>query len=192
MTEESPLRPVGEYEVTKCRSDELVLEAAERGEIFCTILRPSNVFGPGMPNQSLRGLISIVRRGLFFYAGARGAIATYIHVDDVVEALLMCGECRGGETARVYNVSHDCLWEDLIDAIASACAVRRPTLRVPEKAVRAVVSLVSRIFRVPLTQSRIDALVCRTSYPVFRISDALGFKPRCDVPRTIEQMIKDS
>jgi len=57
VTEDSALKPEGEYEITKTESDQIVVDAAKKGGFSYSILRPSNVFGAGMTNQSLFGLI---------------------------------------------------------------------------------------------------------------------------------------
>ena len=113
VTEDYRCVPVGPYETTKTKSDELVFDAGRKGIIDYTIVRPTNVFGEAMTNQSLRGLLSAIRRRLFFYIGAPGAIANYIHVDDVVDALIACAD-GGPALNQVFNVSNDCLLEELV------------------------------------------------------------------------------
>jgi nucleoside-diphosphate-sugar epimerase len=189
VTEDTPTCPQGEYEVTKTLADELVLQACRRGPMTCSIVRPSNVFGAAMPNPSLRSLGAMVRRGLFFYIGRAGAVATYVHVDDVVETLLQCGtDPRAkGET---FNLSNDCLLEEMMGGMASALGVRKPSWRLPESLVRAGVFLAAKVVAVPLTQDRIDALVSRTSYPCLKLEQKLGFVPRRSVPDSIGEILK--
>ena len=190
VTEETPTRPQGEYEVTKTLADELVLEACVRGRMTYSIVRPSNVFGAAMPNPSLRSLGAMVRRGLFFYIGRAGPVATYVHVDDVVTALLRCGtdpRARG----ETFNISNDCLLEEMVAGMASALGVRKPFLRLPEPLVRAGVHLAAKVVAVPLTQDRIDALVARTRYPYLKLEQKLGFAPRRSVPDSVGEALKD-
>ena len=189
VTEDTPCRPFGEYEVTKAEADVLVQAAGAKGMVTYTILRPSNVFGPGMTNGSLRALGRMVRRGLFFYVGAPGAIATYVHVEDVVETLIRCGSdarARGG----VLNLSNDCPLSALIDGIADAVGARRPRLRVPEFVVRAAVLALGG--RGGLTTGRVNALVARTSYPTTRVEKLLGFTPQHAAPSAIRDVVAAS
>jgi nucleoside-diphosphate-sugar epimerase len=188
VTEGTPPYPVGEYEITKTRADELVMQACDAGTLTYSIIRPSNVFGPEMTNQSLRGLIQVVKRGLFVYVGKPGAVATYVHVDDVVAALTKCAIdpiARG----RIYNLSYDCLLEELIDHIASTLSMRSPCLRIPETLTRKVVSIFEGRVNLPLTQSRIDVLVNRTRYPADRIVSELGFGFSKAMPAAINEMV---
>jgi len=188
VSENTSHRPVGEYEVTKSKADELVMQASEGGAITYSILRPSNVFGAGMSNQSLRGLIRMVKRGLFFYVGKTGAVVTYVHVDDVVAALMKCA-FEPMAKGQAYNLSDDCLLEELIQQIASALGVRPPRLRVPEVLVRTAVGILEGSLPIPLTRSRIDALVNRTCYPADKIAAELGFSFSKPMPAAINDLV---
>jgi nucleoside-diphosphate-sugar epimerase len=87
VTETTKSNPIGVYETTKVESDELVKQAGAKGSFENVILRPSNVFGIEMTNQSLYGLMNAIQRKRFFFTGKAGAFANYIHVDNVVAAL---------------------------------------------------------------------------------------------------------
>ena len=186
--EDTPTRPHGEYEVTKTLSDELVMQASARDLMTYSIVRPSKVFGADMPNQSLRSLGAMVRKGLFFYIGRPGAVATYVHVDDVVEVLRLCGTDHRAK-GKIFNVSNDCLLEEMVNGIAAALRVAPPWLRLPESVVRAAVNVTAKIVRVPLSQEQINGLVRRTRYPYLRLERELGFTPRIPVPDAIGEVV---
>ena len=175
VTEKTPTRPVNEYELTKTLSDELVV-AASKGDIFTyTILRPSNVFGSKTTNQSLRRLIELVKRGFFFYVGKPGAVTTYVHVDDVVGALIACAmdhRARG----QVYNLSFDCTLEELIGYVATQLDVRTPRFRLPEPLINMVLGLLSAVLKRWMNLPTINVLKVRTRYPADKIINELGFE----------------
>lgn len=181
VTERTVENPRGEYEITKTDADHLVLKASVERRIALTILRPSNVFGPDMPNRSLHGLLRAVRRGLFFYIGSRGAISTYVHVDDVVRALVVCASSPNA-IGKIYNLSNDCPLSELVNAVADSYGRNRPRLVVPESLVRLLTYVFERRSFWPLTPSRIDALVSRTRYPADLIRRELGFEFSRPVP----------
>jgi nucleoside-diphosphate-sugar epimerase len=191
VTEETPCKPVGEYEVTKTMADELVKEFAKTEPLFTyTILRPSNVVASSMPNQSLRSLVGMVRRRLFFYIGSRTAVATYVHLDDVVAALLLCGTDTHAK-GQVFNLSNDCGLSDIVGMIAKTSGIKPPNICVPEWPLRLFVKLVSTLVRTPLTQDRIDALVRHTYYPTNKLRDVLGFVPKHDIPAVVSHMFDE-
>lgn len=190
VTEDTPHAPVGPYEVTKTISDELVMKFAASEPLFTyTILRPSNVIGPSMPNQSLRSLVRMIKKRLFFYIGSQSSVATYIHVDDVVGALVLCGNdlrARG----QVFNLSNDCMLSEIVNAVAQASGFNQSNICIPEKPLRFLVKLVSSIIKTPLTQDRIDALVRRTYYPSDKIREVLGFVPQCAIPSAVSKIFE--
>jgi nucleoside-diphosphate-sugar epimerase len=182
VRETDELRPVGPYERTKAESDALV----EARGIPYTILRPSIVFGADMPNQSLRQLVRMIDRRLFFYIGRPGASANYIHVERVVDALQLCAthEAALGE---VFNLSDYLTLEEFVNAIAAALGRSEPKLRLPEWPVR----LAARIPKLPLTQPRIDALTTRASYPATKIVTRLGYRPSVSLRESLIAFVRE-
>lgn len=177
--EDAATNPENTYERTKAEADRLLMEAAAEGGFEWTMLRPSIVYGPDMPNTSLRQLAAMVRRGLFFFIGAPGAMANYVHVDDVVAALVLCGT-HPRAPGQVFNLSACRPFEDFIAAIAAACDVPMPTRRLPERLVRMLAAAFGWLPGNPLTVARIDAMTGRTAYSADRIAAELGFV--CQVP----------
>jgi nucleoside-diphosphate-sugar epimerase len=185
VDEAAPLAPAGEYENTKAEADALV--AAERG-LATVILRPSIVFGPGMPNRSLYQLVSVLDRGLFFFIG-RGAVATYVYVDDVAQALLACGTQPGA--AGVYNLSDDRPLEEFVGRIAAELGRPAPRRRVPEPLARVAARLLGRAPGFPLTGPRVDALTRRVRYPAARIERELGYRFAVSIEEGLRRFVAD-
>lgn len=177
VDERSPLAPQGEYETTKVESDTLVERAFP-----CVTLRPSIVFGPGMPNRSLHHLVGMVQRGLFFFVG-QGAIATYVYVDDVADALLACA--THPRAAGAYVLSDDRPMEAFIAAIGGT---RRPPT-VPEWAARGVATLGGWLPGFPLTSSRVDALSRRVRYSPARIQHELGYSFNVSIEEGLRRFV---
>mgnify|MGYP003385936439 CR=1 FL=1 len=191
VTEETVPAPVGAYETTKAKADELVVAALEEGIFSYSILRPSNVYGVGMPNNSIRQWGRAIQQRLFFYVGSRGAVSTYVHVDDVIDALVLCGfdDRAKGE---IFNISNDCAQEDVVNAIAKQLNVAQPKLRVPEWLIRLVYVVFSSVKGFPLSKSRIEALLVRTRYPTDKLNLLLGYQPTRDVKETIGEVFLDA
>jgi len=187
VVEESPVAPVGVYEETKAAADTLVLEASRCRRVSAVVVRPSIVFGEGMPNQSLAEWARVVDRGLFFFIGSPGASANYVHVADVVRALMSCATSATAN-GRVYNVSDWCTIETLVGAIAQSLGRSRPSFRLPEQPVRAIVRAAERVARLPLTESRVDALVTRCRYPLSRIERELQYRISVPIADGIARM----
>ncbi len=191
VTEKAAIHPVGEYETTKAAAEHLVIEERSRAGASWVVLRPSIVFGPGMPNQSLQQMIAMIDSGLFFFMGEPGASANYIHVDNVVEALMLCG-LAGRASGGIYNLSDHLTIEHFVAIIARALDKPVPTLRVPEFLARWPASLAQRLrIRLPLTPSRIDALTSRAIYQSDRIVKELGYSPALPIEEGLVLFVKE-
>lgn len=188
ITEETPLHPIGVYEITKTESDQIVIDAARRGAFSYSILRPSNVFGADMKNQSLFGMVDMINKGLFFFIGKPGASANYIHVDNVVEGLIRCGVMPAAK-GRIYNLSDCRTLEQFVGEIAGALGVPGPKLRFPEFAARWLVRLFDKLPGFPLTQSRVEVLVNRSVYPISRIQHELGYAYITSMEEGVGQLV---
>ena len=172
ITEDSKDQPIGVYEQTKTDADEIVKNS---GMPF-VILRPSNVFGNNMPNQSLRGLLYAVRKGLFFFIGKKGkSLVNYVHVEDVVNALVHCGSDEQA-LGEVFNLSQLTTVENMITSFTSEMDSDKKILRLPKGVVRMIVGIFGWMPGFPLTFSRVDALTGRCIYDSTKIQKILGFK----------------
>jgi len=188
VTEETSLNPKGAYEVTKVQCDILVADAAEKGAFDYVVLRPSIVYGTEMANRSLFGLIALINRGWFFFIGKPGASANYIHVDNVAEALLLCGTAAHAK-GQVYNLSDYRSLERFIEIISHAIGRELPRLRIHELPVRVLVKLLGWVPGIPLTESRVNALTNRTVYQNTKIEQELGYRHVISMEDGLAQLV---
>jgi len=187
IDEDSTINPGNAYERSKAKSDELVCAAAKRG-LPCVLLRPTNVYGTDMPNRSLFQLIRMIDKGVFFFIGGHGAVANYIHVENVVDALMLCGTAGLSGNGRTYIVSDHRTLEDFVGIIAVSLGKNAPQKRLPEPLVRTAAALAGWIPKFPLKPSRIDALTNRTIYRTGRIESELGYRNRISMEEGIGEL----
>lgn len=190
VTEDTVSHPANVYEVTKTIADELVIHASKTNALTYSILRPANVFGSKMTNQSLRRLIEMVKHKSFFYVGKPGAVTTYVHVDDVVAALIICGVDPRAKH-QIYNLSDDCELEYLIKHIASQLGVREPWMRIPEPLIRFPLWLLSVLLRPWVHIPSLNVLLLRTRYPAKKIKTELGFCFSKQLPGGVNDLLKE-
>lgn len=188
ITESSPALPKGVYEISKYKSDELVKIAASSGTFDYCILRPSNVIGGDMRSSYLLEFIHTIHRRLFFYIGRRGAMSTYVHVNDVVEALIQCA-IRPEAANQIFNISSDCTLESFVNRISHLLGISPPKIRISEFLVRNIERFLSKFIRTPLTLSRVNSLVNRTHYPPDKITQTLSFKFSKNMPNLIDDVV---
>lgn len=175
VREDTPPAPVGAYETTKLAADQLVIEACSRTGMRWAMLRPGIVFGRDMPNESMREFLRAIRSGRFAFIGSPGALLPYVHVDDVVAALLLCGS-DSRAIDEIFNTSEDCTVEEFVLEAARLLAATPPTMHLPEILVRVAAKALSWVPGFPLTTARVDALTRRVTYPSDKIMQTLEFR----------------
>lgn len=179
ITENCAENPSGSYESSKAAADRLIRSLSVGSAIEVVILRPTNVYGVTMGNQSLFQMISVIDKGLFFYIGKGSFVSHYIHVSDVVKALLLCGS-KANAAGKVYNLSCDESIKDLVNAISSALCKSPPKRKMPEKLINMFVYLFGATPNFPLSKGRVKALTSTVRYSSDFIKKDLGF--RCQTP----------
>lgn len=189
ITEEAALKPVGEYEITKTESDRVVIDGASEGGYNYSILRPTNVFGAEMTNQSLLAMIAMIDKGLFFYIGKPGASANYIHVDNVAEGLIRCPTMQSAD-GRIFNLSDHRTLEQFVAVIAEALGRSAPRLRMPQPLAHLIGATLGRLPDFPLTRSRVDALTNRSTYPISRIRQELGYNHVISMEDGLRELVR--
>lgn len=190
VTEVTPLNPVGVYEKTKVDSDTLVSKAIKDNAFQGTILRPSNVFGVNMKNQSIYHMIAMINKGFFFFIGKPGASANYIHVDNVIEGLIRCCEKSEGN-GEIYNLSDYCTLETFVSIISESLGKTAPKIRLPESAVALMAKVLEKIPGFPLTSSRVAALVNRAVYPINKIQQDLDYSHLVSIEEGLIQLVAE-
>ena len=94
VTESSPYEPYPErrglYSQTKLEAEKMVLAAAAENRIHAVLLRPGQIYGPGLDQAPPGGTIGIAGRWLV--AGNGDHRAQVVYIDNVVDALELAAQ----------------------------------------------------------------------------------------------------
>jgi len=101
LDEDTPPAPAFAYARAKHEAELLLLAAREKHGLPVRIARIAAVYGPSSPALMLPQL----RRGRFPLIGGGRGIASSIHVDDLVAALIAVAE--RGQDGTIYNLADD-------------------------------------------------------------------------------------
>ena len=194
ITEDAPCRPKNEYERTKLAGEQAVLEFARATGFDAVVVRPTIVFGEGV-NRSRDSLLEWMRalqKGRFAFIGGN-AVANYVYVGDVVEAMLKLSE-RPSPGGEIFHVADPAPMREFVGAMADALGVPCPAGRIPVWAAyagAAVLEAANHLFGTPapLTRSRVRALsgACQFSGDKLRMRAGVTFPfgYRASLARTV-------
>lgn len=125
--EDDDLTPDTAYGQSKLDCERIVERATAQGTLrHACIVRPANVFGPGMaPSNNLLRLGNLIRRRRFFGLGIGDNRKSLLHIDDAVDACLLAAEVQSG--LQTFNVSTGNLkMRQITDAIAGGLGSPKP------------------------------------------------------------------
>jgi len=165
------------------------MRASNEAGFSLSILRPSIVYGTDMNNRSLFELIAMIYKGLFFFIGKPGASANYIHVENVAEALMLCGKSPAAK-GEVFNLSDYLTLEALVAILASELGCSIPRLRLPKHLVRCLSGILGPVKGFPLTTSRVDAMTNRSVYSIHKIQNKLGYVHQVSFDEGMRQLVR--
>lgn len=167
--------PAGIYENTKRDFDLALIAASERSELEICILRPSNVYGLDMRNQSIRQMLNAMRKNLYAFIGPEGASANYVHVQDVVQALDLCVN-HPKATNQTYIISAWATMEEMVNCLADGAGLNPPSRRIPISVASLFAKTMQWLPSLPLSPSRVLAMSSRSRYSTKKIEQELGWK----------------
>jgi nucleoside-diphosphate-sugar epimerase len=190
VSEDWPDNPSGPYEISKTDFDEILKQAERDHGIEICIVRPSNVYGPGMRNQSIRQMLSAIRKNLFAFVGPEAASANYVHVQDVVQALDLCVS-HPKAANQTYIVSAWATMEEMVSGLAEGAGITTPSRRIPLRVATVLAKAMQWWPRWPLTLSRVQAMSSRSRYSTKKIEKELGWKLTVPVKEGMHEFARD-
>jgi UDP-glucose 4-epimerase len=95
--EETPVAPMSVYGASKAAAEIYLGVVAQQRELEVSVLRPSNIYGPGQNPHGEAGVIAIVSRAMLrgepvTLFGDGSQTRDYVYVEDTVEAVMRAAE----------------------------------------------------------------------------------------------------
>jgi dihydroflavonol-4-reductase len=128
MSEDQTPQPISSYGKAKLRAEEAVLRFAASHP--ATIIRPPAVYGPR--DKDVLVMFRYVQKGLLPVLGSGQQRLSIVHVDDLVEGVILAAEKKAANS-RLYYMSGDgeFTWLEIGQVIARALDKRCFILRLP-------------------------------------------------------------
>ena len=188
IDENSKILPQNIYELSKAISETIILNLTEKHSIKCVILRPSNVVGAKMKNNSFRQLINLVKYGIFFYVHKDDYISNYLNVKDLANAVFKCSILI--HTNGIFNLSDDCTYKKLIGIITKSLKIKSRKKILPINIAYLICSIF-KLFRMNLlTKSRIKHLTNKKRINIRKIKKEIGYEIVYGLEDAVSKIIK--
>lgn len=177
MTELDQNNPRGDYGRTKREAELELLRIGKENNIRISILRPSLVYGPEVKGN-LQLMISAVRKGWFPPLPETGNKKSMIHVDDLVNAILMVSSCENAN-GEIYIVTDGKVYSsrEIYEVVCNISEKSLPKWHIP----LFLFKLASKIS--PKIKVKVDKLF-RDEYYCSKKIESIGFMPN----RTLKDM----
>jgi len=195
LDETSPTDPEDHYGMAKREAERLVLAAGRRCGVHTAVLRLPIVYGRYNAGNLPR-MIAAIERGRFPPLPDVHNRRSMVHVDDVVQALLLAAE-RENANGQTYIVTDDEVYSArrIYESICAALGRRPPVWRVPAWLLRAT-GRVGNILRAlhlpaPLTTEALRKLLGSAWYSCEKAKHQLGFRPRRKLEDALAEMVTD-
>jgi UDP-glucose 4-epimerase len=194
LNEDFVAQPTSAYGRAKREAEELVLAAGRECGMHVSVLRLPLVYGPGNKGNISR-MIESIASGRFLPPPEVHNRRSMVHVDDVVQALLLASE-KSQANGRVYIVTDGRAYSvgELYALIRGALGREVPSWSVPVAVWRAAArcgDVLERLFdrRPPLTSAKLEKLLGSAWYCSERIRQDLGFRPTHTFAEALSEMV---
>ena len=177
--------PKTEYEKTKFKTDELLINLNEKHIISYTILRPSNVICSSMKHTPLMQLKKFLKPGFFFYFGKDDSVANYVHIHDVVRAILTIINNQKSLN-NVYNLNSSDNWSNIIDKILYLNNYKILKIKISYNLVKYLLLIIKIILRIFIHIPLLATFVSRTVYISKKIEKDLNFEFKKPIHKNID------
>ena len=185
IDESTPPRRSGDlYRDSKLEAEEVVLRAIQERGLPAVIVRPSQVYGPGSPQFTVRPVKAIQEGKMILVDGGRHLVKP-VYIDNLVDALILCGEVEGIE-GEILNITdgYTVTWAEFFGAYARMLGVEKlPSVPYP---VAWLVALLNEIRaglqgkKATLNRKVLTTLRSRNSFSNRKARELLGWEPRVD------------
>ncbi len=177
-----PLVKMGmHYGDAKAEAEQIVASCMARGAMDTTIIRPSNVTGPG--SVWVRELLDVASRGPFPLMDGGQWSASLVYIDNLVDGILMAADSDAAR-GRTYNLrdDYDVSWKEYAEWLLGLIA-KKPTGSLPFKFAWRLAWIVQTLFlpfgvRPPISAMSVAIMGRDLDISTRRAEEELGWKTR--------------
>ena len=194
VDESTPVAPDTPYRVAKWRSEQICRRAAENDSLPVSLVRLTQVFGPG--TRGWQAAINAFGSPRYRHIGAGRNAFHPIHIDDAVSGLLSVLDAPAQHRMPYLLAAPRAITSgEAVLHFRAALGLGPPSRRpLPEQPFRLVNQMASRLYRVTGIEwrfpQRYELFVKSLEYRFEQTSRILGYRPRYSVAEAIAAMME--
>jgi len=192
LNEESPALPTTPYGRSKKAAEDIVLGCGDIPHVC--VVRSSPVYGAGSKGNLIR-MIRAMARGIFPPIPDTKNVRSMVHLDDLVEALMLAVE-REEANGRVFIVTDGQAYStrQIYDWVCETMGRKAPPWSVPPAVFYAAAKLGDALGAavgkpVGFDSGTVERLLGSACYDSTLIERTLGFKPGWDLKKALPEMV---
>jgi len=189
VDEKHPLTPTTAYGISK----KLAEEAVQDSGLDYVILRPTIIYGQGF-DEGFGAVVRAVKKGEMKIIGDGLNRVPFIHVDDVVQAILLSLHAKKSRQAFILSGPDVVTQEEALTQVALQLGVPKPTRHVSKKmayfiawADEAISRLAGR--RPRMQREHVYVLSEDRVFSVEKARKLLGWRPRISFKKGLKQVL---
>jgi 2-alkyl-3-oxoalkanoate reductase len=173
------------YNKTKAIGEREARAAAEKLALPMSVVRPGMVYGPRSAGWTV-GMVQLVKKGVPVLFGAADGHALPIHVDDLVDLIVLAG-VRPEAVGEVFNGTDAPISWAQFFGYYGAMSGKKPR-RVPLWLARGLANLEELVHvGIPLTKERLDTYVRKYRFVNDKAKQRLGWSPKVPIDEGMKQ-----
>ncbi|MEQ8954962.1 MAG: SDR family NAD(P)-dependent oxidoreductase [Gammaproteobacteria bacterium] len=183
------------YARSKLAAEQELSAIAKNSQLELTIIRPANVYGPGM-RGNLAGMIRRIRNGRMPRLPRTGASLSMIAVTDLAKVLLMAAETPAA-AGKTYTLTDGVEYRlsEMEEAIYRETGRERPVWPIPRVVLYAALCVAPLLQKAGLIDAGLNRrtyrnLVSNRIYSNAAAREELEFTPSTDFYRELPQILK--
>jgi len=195
LTENSYCKPITPHEVAKRESEELALEYSRNLGIPVTILRPSQIYGPGDTKSEILKIARLVKKHLFPLVDGGAYYMPWVYVDDVVDCAIRA--MLFGKPGEIYNVSDKMSYtlKDIVEEIAKNIPTANGGIYIPKEAASLLaraVEIFSEVLGIEpfFTTYRIESITSNRFVSIDKATKELAYEPKINLDTGIRRTVE--
>lgn len=191
ILESQPMIAMNDYEQSKIAADEYLLSRSFEGKVQVAILRPSQVFGVDMPNNSLRDLVRNIQRGTFLFVD-KSASASLVSVNEVAEAMYRLSVYSYLSGVEIFNLSSSISWDRFVNIVCGVMRVDSKFRSCPKLLLQSV-AVCAKLFmykHAPISLARIRAMSKHVVYDSSKIQRRIGFDFDLELANQLRECVR--